>query len=68
MIKFSKIVISATYDTGHFMHFSIVNANPKSFCDSQNNIQSAYNLNDKDFLALELIIGNEVNKYIMENK
>ena len=64
MIRFSKVSIAAKYDSGTFMHFLITKSKPESYSSLHNNIQSAYNLKDEDFIALEVIIGNEVNKYI----
>ena len=67
-IQLSHITITPNYDTGIFMHFGIFNSQAKGYSSLETNIQSAYNLTDKDFLALTILIGNTVNNYIKENK
>ena len=65
-IQLSHITITPNYNTGTFLHFGIFNSQAKGYSYSQTNIQSAYNLTDKDFLALTVLIGNTVNNYIKQ--
>ncbi len=59
-----KVNVTAYFDSGTFMHFGISNAQCKSYCSSETNIQSVYNLSDKDFAALSILITATVDSYL----
>ena len=61
MISSPLVTVSATFDSGTFMHFGI----SASKLDGYNsNIQSIYNLDKKDFQALEMLINIAVSDYL----
>ena len=64
MIQTKTVNVSASFDSGTFMCFSVSNAKAKGYSSHETNIQSAYNLTDKDFVALEILIASSINNYI----
>lgn len=63
-IILSHVAVTPCYDSGTFMHFSTFNSKAKGYCSSETNIQSAYNLNDNDFITISVIIAQAINTYI----
>lgn len=66
----NKIGVSAQFDSGRFMNFSVFSCkNPTSYNSMDSNIQSVENLSFEEFTALEAIIANSVDNFIkMKNK
>ena len=61
----NKVGVQAQFDSGSFMHFSVVSTkNPESYCTNDNNIQSVENLTFEDFTALEIMIGQAVSNFL----
>ena len=61
----NKIGVSAEFDSGTFMNFSVVSTkNPLSYCGTDCNIQSVENLTFEDFTALEIMIGQAVSNFL----
>jgi hypothetical protein len=65
MVRGEHCFVSALFDSGKFMHFS-VGANAEDNLGYANNIQTEYGLSSDDFLALEVLICGVVDKYLSE--
>jgi hypothetical protein len=66
MIKGKNITVSALYDSGNFMHFSVSANIDKRYSKYNGNIVECFNLNDDDMEILSGLIAIAVDKYIEE--
>jgi hypothetical protein len=66
MVEAKNCYVSANFDTGVFMNFSITA--PLKENQYTNSIQDEYNLSFDDFQNLEILIAGVVSKYLESKK
>ena len=68
MIILNKVAVSANFDSGTFLGFSVATSRTDTYNSNETNIQSAYNLSFEDFQALEVLIALATDNYIKDKE
>ena len=66
MIKGKNVTVSALYNSGKFMHFSVLANMDKRYDKYNGNIVDCFKLNDDDMEILSGLIASVVDSYITE--
>jgi len=64
MVKGKNVTVSALYDSGNFLHFSVLANIDKRYDKYNGNIVECFNLNDDDMDILSGLITAVVDEYI----